>query len=153
MDEIPSYGKIYCNSILEEKESPSLDEETIGILEEGFTRDYDLIEKNVYGIWISYIDESQERKFCLAIDSLGNYYVSIEIVKEGNYIIQSKINENKVLEIEDFRKDNGAYLIIFDISQELNQIFHFIFLPEENCYKIIGLICQKILGCDLRKYN
>ena len=45
---------------------------------------------------VSYIDESQERKFCLAIDSLGNYYVSIEIVKEGNYIIQSKINENKV---------------------------------------------------------
>ena len=48
------------------------------------TRNYDLIEKNVYGIWISYIDESEERKFCLAIDSLGNYYVSIEIVKEGN---------------------------------------------------------------------
>ena len=88
--EISFSGNIYCISIIEEKEFPSLDSETIGFLEKGISRNYDLIEKNVYGIWISYIDESQERKFCLAIDSLGNYYVSIEIVKEGNYIIQSR---------------------------------------------------------------
>ena len=148
MDEIPSYGKIYCNSILEEKESPSLDEETIGILEEGFTREYDSKEKNVYGIWISYIDESNIRKYCLIIDSYGNYYASIPIIKEGLYIIQSIIDDSKVLEIEDFNKNDGANLVISNLSQELNQLFNFIFFPEDNCYKIKALHSGKILGSD-----
>ncbi len=148
MDEIPSHGKIYCNSILEEKENPSLDEETIGFLEEGFTREYDLKEVNVYGIWISYIDESNSRKYCLVIDSYGNYYASIQIIEEGIYIIQSIIDESKVLEIEDFNKNDGANLIISYLSQELNQLFNFIYCPKENCYKIKALHSGKSLGCD-----
>ena len=43
--EIPFSGNIYCISIIEEKEFPSLDSETIGFLEKGISRNYDLIEK------------------------------------------------------------------------------------------------------------
>ena len=148
MDEIPQNGIIYCNSILEEKEYPSLNENTIGILDKDLIREYDLKEINSDGIWISYIDESNKRKYCLVIDSFGNYYATIPIINDGIYIIQSIIDESKVLEIEDFNKKNGANLIVSYLSQELNQLFNFIFLPQENCYKIIALHSGKSLGCD-----
>ena len=71
MDEIPQNGIIYCNSILEEKEYPSLNENTIGILDKDLIREYDLKEINSDGIWISYIDESNN--YCeLTRDELIN---------------------------------------------------------------------------------
>ena len=94
------------------------------------------------------MDFTNIRKYCLIIDSYGNYYASIPIIKEGLYIIQSIIDDSKVLEIEDFNKNDGANLVISNLSQELNQLFNFIFFPEDNCYKIKALHSGKILGSD-----
>ena len=44
---------------MEEKEKPDLNEERIGIIEQGVTINYEWLEKNEFGIWLIYIQDEK----------------------------------------------------------------------------------------------
>ena len=59
MDKIPKIGYEYIKEFMEEKEKPDLNEERIGIIEQGVTINYEWLEKNEFGIWLIYIQDEK----------------------------------------------------------------------------------------------
>ena len=86
------YGYIKQNRI--ENEKPYLESDPLGILEKGEVIEYENLEKNKSGIWISFTKDDIKR-YILAKDNKGNLFINLPKIKDGNNILKPfKENEN-----------------------------------------------------------
>ena len=122
------YGYIKQNMI--ENEKPYLESDPLGILEKGEIIEYENIEKNESGIWISYTKDDIKR-YILAIDNKGNLFINLPQIKDGNYILKP------------FKENENAKKLNFFYKQLLLQ-----FVPEDNSYKIIYIESSNSLGVN-----
>ena len=132
MENIPKKGFAYINEFLIKKENPSSDAELVGILGKGETIHYEGVEQNKFGIWLILI-EDDKKKYILIKDKENKYYANLPNISDGKYLIQSARDNEVVLEID----DNG--IITNEINIDDKQKFLFVFIPEDNCYRIISI--------------
>ena len=122
------YGYIKQNRI--ENEKPNLESDPLGILEKGEVIEYENLEKNKSGIWISFTKDDIKR-YILAIDNKGNLFINLPKIKDGNYILKP------------FKENENSKKLKFFYKQLLLQ-----FVPEDNSYKIIYIESSKSLGVN-----
>ena len=132
MENIPKKGFAYINEFLIKRENPSSDAELVGILGKGETIHYEGVEQNKFGIWLILI-EDDKKKYILIKDKENKYYANLPNISDGKYLIQSARDNEVVLEID----DNG--IITNEINIDDKQKFLFVFIPEDNCYRIISI--------------
>jgi len=130
MEEYLKKGYGYIKQNIIENEKPDLESEPIGVLEKGEVIEYENMEKNELGIWISYTKDDIKR-YILAIDNKGNLFINLPKIKDGNYILKP------------FKENENAKKLNFFYKQLLLQ-----FVPEDNSYKIIYIESSNSLGVN-----